>query len=115
MSGELYTSGEGLARCYHGRAEQTAERFVPDPYSGQAGARMYRTGDLCRYRGDGEIEYLGRADQQVKVRGYRIELGEVEAALVAHPMVKEAVVVVREERGDKKLVAYVVEERAARN
>jgi amino acid adenylation domain-containing protein/FkbM family methyltransferase len=102
--GELYIGGDGLARGYLGRPDQTAERFIPNPYSRGPGARLYRTGDRGRYLANGEIEYLGRADEQVKVRGYRIELGEVEAALTRHMSVRECVVIAREER----LVGYVV-------
>src|SRR5205085_9846829 len=106
--GELYIGGDGLARGYLGEAEQTAERFVPHPYSREAGARLYRSGDLCRWNWQGRIEYVGRADQQVKVRGYRIELGEIEAALAGCAGVKQAAVEVKLEGGDKRLVGYVV-------
>jgi amino acid adenylation domain-containing protein len=109
LIGELYIGGEGLARGYLRRPELTAERFIPNAYSTKAGARLYRTGDLGRYLSDGRIEFLGRADNQVKVRGYRIELGEVEAALAGHAGVSEAVVSAREsETGGKELVAYYV-------
>ncbi|WP_411083996.1 amino acid adenylation domain-containing protein [Streptomyces sp. cmx-18-6] len=103
--GELFVGGTGVARGYAFRPGATAERFVPDPYSSVAGARLYRTGDLVRWRSDGAVEFLGRIDDQVKVRGYRIELGEIRAALIAHPQVTDATVVVSE---DQRLIAYVV-------
>ncbi len=109
VPGELYIGGDGVAWGYLNRPSLTAEKFVPDPFGATPGAQLYRTGDLVRHRADGNLDYLGRIDLQVKVRGYRVELGEIEAVLRAHPALDEAVVVLRElAPGDKRLVAYVV-------
>ncbi len=109
MTGELFIGGEGVARGYLHRAELTAERFVPDAFSGTAGARLYRTGDVVKYRQDGRLEYVGRQDGQLKVRGSRLELGEIEAAVREHERVRECVVAAREDTpGDIRLVAYFV-------
>lgn len=123
IPGELYVSGDGLARGYLNRSELTAERFIPNPFashqesgiqqeqasSSTLSPRLYKTGDLVRYRDDGEIEYLGRIDDQVKIRGFRIELGEIQAVLSSHPSIQSALVIVREgTTTEKRLVAYVV-------
>ena len=109
--GEICIGGQGLARCYLSRPELTAERFIPDGLSLNAGSRLYRTGDLGRYLENGEIEYLGRMDHQIKLRGYRIELGEIESALLRYPGIKEAVVVAKEDHlEESQLVAYLVNE-----
>lgn len=110
--GEIHLGGTGVARGYVGRPDTTADRFIPDPFGprlgGAPGARLYRSGDLGRWREDGTIEFLGRVDLQVKLNGYRIEPGEIEAALLAEPEVSEALVLLREGGGDKRLVGYVV-------
>jgi acyl carrier protein len=109
VAGEIRLGGWGLARGYLGRPELTAERFVPDPFSAVPGARLYRSGDLARRLPDGDLEYLGRIDRQVKVRGFRIELGEVEAALVRHPAVRACAADVREVApGDRGIAAWLV-------
>src|SRR5262249_39959263 len=106
----LYIGGDGLARGYLNRSEMTSERFVPHPFSDGSTKRLYRTGDRTRYRADGNIEFLGRTDNQVKIRGHRIELGEIEAVLNQHPSIKESVAVVRDRdsSGEKDLIAYFV-------
>ena len=109
VAGEIHIAGDGVADGYRGQPLLTAEKFVRDPFSADASARMYKTADLGKWRADGVIEHMGRADHQVKIRGFRIELGEIEAALATQPGVSECVVIVREDiAGDKRLVAYVV-------
>jgi amino acid adenylation domain-containing protein len=105
--GEIAIGGAGLARGYLRRPDLTADRFIPDPFSAEPGARLYRTGDLGRLRPNGLFDHLGRADHQIKLRGYRIEPGEIEAALRTHPLVADAVVMIREERGEPRLIAWL--------
>jgi len=107
--GEIHIGGVGVARGYLNRPELTAEKFIPNPFSGEPDARLYKTGDMGRYLPDGNLELLGRLDHQVKVRGVRVELGEIEAVLCEHPGVREAVVTLWEDGpDDQRLVAYVV-------
>jgi acyl-CoA synthetase (AMP-forming)/AMP-acid ligase II/SAM-dependent methyltransferase/acyl carrier protein len=109
VPGELYLAGDGLARGYYGRPDLTAERFVPNPLGGEKNPRMYKTGDLCRWLPDGNLEYLGRLDHQVKLRGFRIELGEIEKTLESCPGIRQSVVVALDDPSQaKRLVAYVV-------
>jgi len=109
VTGELYVGGPCLARGYLQRPDLTAERFVPHPFSAEPGARLYRTGDLCRYLADGQLEFMGRTDQQVKLRGYRIELGEIEAVLREHPSIENAAVsLYGSATENKRLVAYII-------
>ena len=114
VPGELYLGGVQVARGYLNQPELTAEKFIQSPFGTSSEDRLYRTGDLVRYRTDGNIEFLGRIDQQVKVRGFRVELGEIESVLKLHSAATEAVVVVREDvPGDQRLVAYVAPASAA--
>lgn len=109
VTGELFVGGAGLARGYLNRPELTVERFIPNPYSNNPGARLYKTGDVARYLPNRDLEYLGRADQQVQIRGFRVELGEIEVVLAGYPGVNMTVVIAREDvPGDTRLVAYVV-------
>ncbi len=102
IKGELYLGGAGLARGYWNRPDLSDERFIPNPFI--PGSRLYRTGDVARYRPDGNIEFMGRKDHQVKLRGFRIELGEIETVLGHHPAVQECIVLARDDAGDKRLV-----------
>ena len=114
VPGELYASGEGLARGYLGHPDLTAEYFVPDPFTDRPGTRMYKTGDMVRYVNDGNLHFLGRNDQQIKIRGFRVEPGEIETILCQHPQIREAVVVAYEElSGNKRLIAYLVPDTAS--
>jgi acyl carrier protein len=108
-AGEIHYGGVGLARGYLNRPALTAEKFIPDPFGGRAGARIYKTNDLARFRPDGEVELIGRMDFQVKIRGMRVDLEEIAATLRRSPSVREAVVVMREdEPGDQRLIAYII-------
>src|SRR5262249_9954639 len=114
--GLLFIGGAGLARCYLQRPELTADKFIPNPFSQGPGERLYSTGDLARYLADGNLEFLGRRDQQVKLRGFRIELAEIEVALAQHPLVRQVAVLLRQDSaGEPRLIAYLaLHEGAAR-
>src|SRR4029077_8942295 len=113
VPGEICVGGPGVARGYLNRSELTEQRFVRDPFRPENGDRLYRSGDLARYTPQGELEYLGRIDHQVKVRGFRVELGEIESALNQHPAIRESVVIAAPgPSGDQRLVAYLVLARA---
>jgi acyl carrier protein len=115
VPGELWIGGLGLARGYQGRAQLSAEKFVPHPFRADPQARLYRTGDIVRYRPDGNLEFLGRIDQQVKIRGHRIELGEIESTLAQHGAVRECVAAIREDKpDDKRLAVYVIPQAGAK-
>jgi len=108
VASNVYIGGAGVVRGYLNSPELTAEKFIPDPHSGRSGSRLYLTGDVSRFLNDGKIDFLGRADRQIKLRGYRIELGEIEVALELHPAIRQAAVILREERGgDHRLAAYI--------
>ena len=115
VQGELYIGGAGVARGYLNRPDLNKEKFINDPFGDGSGACLYKTGDSARYLPDGNIEFLGRLDNQVKFRGYRIELGEIEAALNLHPAVKESIVVAYDREGwfERHLVGYVVPDKAS--
>jgi len=115
VSGELYIGGRGVAAGYLNRPEETAERFIPDPFSSDSNSRLYRTGDLARYLPDYNIEFLGRADRQVKVRGYRVELDEIEAVLLKPAGVSQAVVTLNRDQGEERIVAYLVSTRTSQD
>ncbi len=108
IAGELHLAGVGLARGYLNKPELTGRRFIPDPFSDRAEDRLYKTGDRCRWRSDGNIEFLGRLDDQVKLRGFRIELGEIEAHLNAHPQIQSGIAVIAEKNDHKRLIAWLV-------
>ncbi|RZL65348.1 MAG: amino acid adenylation domain-containing protein [Variovorax sp.] len=111
VAGEIHIGGAGVARGYLHQPGLTAERFIPDPFVADPAARLYKTGDIGRWRADGEIDYIGRNDHQVKVRGFRVELGEIESVLLAHPAVREAAVLARQDGGsDARLVAYLTKQ-----
>ncbi len=111
VAGEVYISGDGIARGYYNRPDLTAERFIPHPFSDTQGLRLYKTGDLARYLPDGNIEFLGRIDQQVKIRGFRIELGEIETAITQHPSIRRSIVIARKDRDERqRLIAYIIPE-----
>src|SRR5262249_11559139 len=116
VSGELYIGGAGVSAGYLNRPAETADRFIPDPFSGYPNSRFYRTGDLARYLPDYNIEFLGRGDRQVKVRGYRVELDEIEAVLSRHAGVRQAVVTLnRDQAGQERIVAYLVSARTSQD
>ena len=108
IPGELHIGGDGLARGYLNRPDLSTDKFIADPFGDRVNGRLYKTGDLAKYLPNGEIEYLGRIDNQVKIRGFRIELGEIESLLTQHPAINEAAVIVREDSGNKSLIAYIV-------
>jgi acyl carrier protein len=109
VAGELYIGGDGIGRGYLSRPDLTGEKFLPDPFSHSRGARMYRTGDMVKHRADGNLEFLGRSDNQLKIRGFRVELGEIEACLLRHPSIAEAIVVpVNQQTAAVQLVGYIV-------
>jgi non-ribosomal peptide synthetase component F len=111
VRGELYIGGAGVGRGYRGEPQLTAQSFVPDPFAGEHCSRLYRTGDVVRYLSDGRLEFCGRTDHQVKLRGYRIELGEIETVLREQQGIKDAIVDVREDSGNKQLIAYIIHDR----